>query len=211
MIKVKDLSLSYTKNTVIDSASFHIKKGEFAVLVGDNGSGKSTLLSAVASVMPKRSGEISMSGSFIYVPQSCGLIEELTFIDNLRYFASLYNVKVPKELPLKADHLLKTKIRDMSGGMKKLCSIVCALIADADILLLDEPVASLDREHGIMLREYLSELKKQKKTILYIGHSTDEYSSLADLYLTLENKKISVRYTNKEHSSTQIKGGGNIE
>ena len=183
MVNVQDLSLCYDKKTVIDSAEFHIEKGQAAVLVGDNGSGKSTLLAAVAGAMKPKRGSVQLGGTVGYVPQGSGLVEELTFADNLRFFAALAGVDVPARLPMGADVLRKVRVRDMSGGMKKLCSIVCAVMAKPDILLLDEPCAALDAEHKAQLRDYLCQMKAEGTTILYVGHNPDEYETFADCYL----------------------------
>jgi len=186
MIVAKDLTLSYGKGNVIENAQFHILPGQAAVLAGDNGSGKSTLLSAIAGVLKPKSGSIAVNGTVSYIPQGIGLIEELRFEDNLRFFASLCGCSVPKQLPFGAEKLRKKRIRDMSGGMKKLCSIICGTLSEPRILLLDEPCASLDAEHRKMLIDYLQELKSQGVTLVYVGHDPEEYRSFADQILLVE-------------------------
>lgn len=187
MIRAERLSLAYGKKTVLENASFHIEKGMFVALTGDNGSGKSTLLSAIAGALNPKSGALHVNGKVSYIPQGSGLMEELTFRDNLRFFASLAGVPVPTQLPFGAENLLKTKVQDMSGGMKKLCSIVCGVVSDPQILLLDEPCASLDQEHKKMLLDYLHQCKNGGMTIVYVGHDPSEYESLADRYLLVSH------------------------
>lgn len=185
MIQAKGLTLAYGKRVIVSDAEFHIEKGRAAVLVGENGSGKSTLLSAMAGALKPKSGTLEIGGKVGYIPQGSGLMEELTFGDNLRFFAALAGVEVPRELPFGAQKLLKTKVRNMSGGMKKLCSIVCAVIAQPEILLLDEPCASLDAEHKKMLIDYLCDVKAAGMTLVYVGHNSKEYESFADVYLCI--------------------------
>jgi len=187
MIKARDITLSYGKRNIIEGASFDIERGDAAVFVGDNGSGKSTLLSAVAGTLKPKRGHIEVGARIGYVPQGSGLIEELTFSDNLRFFASLEGVAVPDTLPLGADYLRKIKIKNMSGGMKKLCSIVCAVITKPEILILDEPCASLDREHKLLLRDFLCTIKDEGVTILYVGHDSDEYECFATKYISVRD------------------------
>ncbi len=187
MIRAERLSLAYGKKTVLENASFHIDKGAFVALTGDNGSGKSTLLSAMAGAMKPQSGTLLVNGSVGYIPQGSGLMEELTFGDNLRFFAALAGVKVPKDLPFGAENLLKTKVQDMSGGMKKLCSIVCGVVSSPDILLLDEPCASLDQDHKKMLLDYLRQCKDGGMTVVYVGHDPSEYEALASQYLLVSH------------------------
>lgn len=187
MIRAQRLTLAYGKKTVLENASFHIEKGSFVALVGDNGSGKSTLLCAMAGSMPPKSGTLTVSGRVSYIPQGSGLMEELTFGDNLRFFAGLAGVKAPSQLPFGAEKLLSTRVQDMSGGMKKLCSIVCGVIGDPDVLLLDEPCASLDEDRKKMLLDYLAQCKAAGKTIVYVGHDVSEYGALADQQLLVRH------------------------
>lgn len=185
MIWAKNLTLAYGKKVILSDAEFHIEQGQAAVLVGENGSGKSTLLSAMAGALKPKSGTLLLRGKVGYIPQGSGLMEELTFGDNLRFFAALAGVEVPGELPFSAEKLLKTKVRQMSGGMKKLCSIVCAVIARPEILLLDEPCASLDAAHKKMLIDYICQVKAEGMTVVYVGHNSKEYESFADVYLCI--------------------------
>lgn len=186
MIEARALTLAYGKKVIVTDAEFHIEKGRAAILVGDNGSGKSTLLSAMAGALKPKSGTLTVNGKVGYIPQGSGLMEELTFGDNLRFFAAMAGVDVPKELPFDAEKLLKTRVRQMSGGMKKLCSIVCAVIAQPDILLLDEPCASLDAAHKKMLIDYLCRVKSEGMTLVYVGHNSREYEAFADVYLCVD-------------------------
>lgn len=193
IITVKNLSFSYGKRVILDNINFSLESGSAAALVGDNGSGKSTLLALLAGIVRAKHGEITVCGKVAYLPQEIALIEELTFSDNLKYFASLAHCKVPNELPFGADAYRKMKIKNMSGGMKKLCSICCALLADADIYMFDEPCASLDKEHREMLSEHIKSLVKQGKTVLYVGHDEAEYKSFATTVIAVNNAGIEIK------------------
>lgn len=192
-IKVENLSFSYGKRKVLSGVTFSLEKGTAAAIVGENGSGKSTLLACLAGIVRPTAGKVCVSGKTAYVPQEISLVEELSFNDNLKYFASLASCKVPSTLPFGADKYRKIKIKRMSGGMKKLCSLCCTLICDADIYLFDEPCAALDKEHRAMLIEYISELVKRGKTVLYVGHDEAEYASFADTEICVENSAARVR------------------
>jgi len=191
IIEVKNLSFSYGKRTVLKDISFSIERGTATAIIGDNGSGKSTLLALIAKII-RGNGDITVNGTIAYLPQEIALVEELTFFDNLKYFASLARCKVPASLPFDADRLRKTKVKDMSGGMKKLCSICCTLIADADIYLFDEPCASLDKEHRDMPIAYIKELVKAGKTVVYVGHDADEYNDFATAMILIKDGAIEV-------------------
>ena len=87
--------------------------------------------------------------------------------------------------------------------MKKLCSIVCAVITEPEILILDEPCASLDRDHKELLCEYLCKLKDEGTTILYVGHNSDEYERFATKYICVTGT-VNV-YTAEEYRAISSK------
>ena len=177
-LEISDLSLAYGKRTILEHISFTLAAGEAVALCGENGSGKTTLLTAAAGILRPTHGKIRRSGKVGYVPQSAALLEDMTFADNLRYFSAIARARVPQVLPLCADELRPMRVRDMSGGMKKLCSIVCTLVAAPDILLLDEPYAALDEAHAAMLTDYLGDFLQNGGSLLIAAHDADEYLPL---------------------------------
>ena len=184
-LEITDLCLAYGKRIILEHVNLTLAAGEAVALCGTNGSGKTTLLTAAAGILRPVRGKIKRNGKVGYVPQSAALLEDMTFADNLRYFSSIARVRVPKELPLEADELLPLRVRDMSGGMKKLCNIVCTLVAAPDMLLLDEPYAALDAAHAAMLAAYLADFVKSGGSLLIAAHDADEYRTLADRRLLL--------------------------
>lgn len=184
-LEISDLSLAYGKRTILEHISFTLAAGEAVALCGENGSGKTTLLTAAAGILRPTHGKIRRSGKVGYVPQSAALLEDMTFADNLRYFSAIARACVPQVLPLCADELRPMRVRDMSGGMKKLCSIVCTLVAAPDILLLDEPYAALDEAHAAMLTDYLGDFLQNGGSLLIAAHDADEYLPLTSRRLLL--------------------------
>ena len=184
-LEISDLSLAYGKRTILEHISFTLAAGEAVALCGENGSGKTTLLTAAAGILRPTHGKIRRSGKVGYVPQSAALLEDMTFADNLRYFSAIARARVPQMLPLCADELRPMRVRDMSGGMKKLCSIVCTLVAAPDILLLDEPYAALDEAHAAMLTDYLGDFLQNGGSLLIAAHDADEYLPLTSRRLLL--------------------------
>ena len=190
IITVEKLSFSYGKKEILNGVNFSLDGGSAAAIIGENGSGKSTLLACLASIVRPSGGKVSVNGKIAYVPQEISLVEELSYNDNLKYFASLASCKVPKTLPFDTDKYRKIRISRMSGGMKKLCSICCAVIADADIYMFDEPCAALDKEHRAVFKEYVCNLVKNGKTVLYVAHNEDEYSSFADTVIHVDTSGV---------------------
>lgn len=184
-LEVTDVSLAYSKRTILEHISFTLAAGEAVALCGENGSGKTTLLSAAAGILRPAHGRIKRNGKVGYVPQSAALLEDMTFADNLRYFSSIARVRVPQVLPLEADELRPIRVRDMSGGMKKLCNLVCTLVAAPDILLLDEPYAALDEAHAAMLAAYLAAFTAGGGSLLIAAHDAKEYRTLTGRRLLL--------------------------
>ena len=184
-LEISDLRLAYGKRTILEHISFTLAAGEALALCGENGSGKTTLLTAAAGILRPARGKIKRNGKVGYVPQSAALLEDMTFADNLRYFSSIARVRVPQVLPLEADELRPMRVRDMSGGMKKLCNLVCTLVAAPDILLLDEPYAALDEAHAAMLAAYLAAFTASGGSLLIAAHDADEYRALASRRLLL--------------------------
>lgn len=189
-LEISDLSLVYGKRTILEHISFTLAAGEAVALCGENGSGKTTLLTAAAGILRPTHGKIRRSGKVGYVPQSAALLEDMTFADNLRYFSAIARARVPQVLPLCADELRPMRVRDMSGGMKKLCSIVCTLVAAPDILLLDEPYAALDEAHAAMLTDYLGDFLQNGGSLLIAAHDADEYLPLTSRRLLLTDGSI---------------------
>lgn len=195
MLSAKNLTLAYGQKNILHSVTFSLKAGQAAALLGENGSGKSSLLSTLAGILRPQKGEVTVRGKIAYLPQEIALIEELTFADNLKFFASLADCTVPDTLPFGADALRKIRIHKMSGGMKKLCSIVCTLLSDADIYLFDEPCAALDMAHREMFLEYTKNLIRTGKIVLYAAHERAEYERFADTVILLESSTARIEKT----------------
>ncbi len=197
-IEVKNVSFCYRRKQILSDISFQVKKGECLAIVGANGTGKSTLLSILAGIRKPKEGEVVCHGKTGYLPQGIALLEDMTVEDNLRFFAGLSKCGIPKELPFGLDQRRKERVGKLSGGQKRQVSIACALLGDPEILLLDEPAAALDIEYRDALLQLLQQLKKEGRTILYVGHDPME---LADIYDNLLCLGSAVQYYSRESLS----------
>lgn len=189
MLEVRSLSFSYRGKTVISGLSFQAAPGSVTVLAGPNGSGKSTTLSLIAGILKPESGSIRADGRIGYVPQGTALFEDMTVRDNLRFFASEANARIPDALPFGVGKFLGKKVSAISGGMKKRVSIAVALLGDPEILLFDEPVEGLDLIFRDELAEVIRSLRSKGRTILYAGHETGEYADFYDRMIFIGNGK----------------------
>lgn len=182
VLKIKHLYAGYEKGRdVLSDLSFTIKEGEIFAVVGANGSGKSTLLSCIAGQM-KYDGKIKCKRKIIYMPQDPTLLfvkEQL--IDDLLEMGQDKKDRI-EEL-LKISGLSKernTHPYDLSGGQQQMASLIKVLLADPQILLLDEPTKGMDREHIRKFGEILKKLTSQGITILAVSHDLEFCAEYAD-------------------------------
>mgnify|MGYP001144897516 CR=1 FL=1 len=179
------------KHPVLQDISFTAESGQCIGILGANGCGKSTLLSILAGVQLPDSGTLYWNGSPLgdlsrdqgiigYVPQENPLIEELSAYDNLRLWYCDSTLDLDTALRdgvlamLGIPDFLKTRVSQMSGGMKKRLSIGCALAKDPDVLLLDEPGAALDLICKERIEVYLKHYKSKGNIILLTTHEERE-------------------------------------
>lgn len=187
MIQLHEVFFSYGKREILQDLSFSVGPGECVVLAGPNGSGKSTAISVIAGVLRAASGEISVRGSVGFVPQGTALFEDMSVGDNLRFFAGLKNCPVPDRLPFGVERHWKTRVSRLSGGLKKQVSIACALLGDPQVILMDEPCASLDICYREELANLIGELKARGCAIVYVGHEPMEFAPFYDRLIFFGN------------------------
>lgn len=180
MLELTDISFSYGRKKILDNFGVTVRAGECVVLAGPNGCGKSTALSVMAGVLKPDTGALQITGTVGFAPQGTALLEDMTVLDNLRFFADLQKCSVPEKLPFGVERHGKTRVAKLSGGMKKQVSIACALLGDPQILLLDEPCAALDIEYRRELTELILEKKSQGCAIVYVGHEPQEFYPFYD-------------------------------
>lgn len=195
MIELSHLTFSYGKSkpNILTNVSLIAEDGKCTVLCGENGAGKSTLVGLLAGILQPSGGTVRHTGRLGYLPQESALFDDMSARDNLKFFAKLYGVTLPKdsELPFGVSNFLGKKAGELSGGMKKRLSLACMLIGKPDTLLLDEPSAALDSEHRKELMQLLWSLRRDGKCILYIGHDVKEYRELCDARYLLSEGTLS--------------------
>lgn len=201
--------------TILKDISLTIKKGEFIAIVGPSGSGKSTLLSIIGALLSPSGGKVIVDQEDIakfkpaklslvrkdkigFIFQSSNLIPYLTVKDQLMLISDISkgnkkeNEKKATELinHLGLSHRLKTYPNKLSGGEKQRVAIARAFMNDPDIVLADEPTASLDSERGKQVVEMISnEVKLRNKAAIMVTHD-ERILHLCDRVLRIEDGQI---------------------
>lgn len=210
VIEARNLVKKYKDFAAVDGISFEVAPGESFGLLGPNGAGKSTTMRMVGAVSTRTSGDLSILGldpdqygpeirsQLGVVPQADNLDEELRARENLLVYGRYFGL--PRKLVAqRADELMtfaqlddkvKSRVDDLSGGMKRRLTIARALINDPRILLLDEPTTGLDPQARHILWDRLFRLKEQGTTLLLTTHYMDEAEQLCDRLVVVDNGRI---------------------
>lgn len=191
-IEIDGLRKSYGEIKALDKIDLTVESGEMFGLIGPDGAGKSTLYRILATLLPPDSGRVSMLGRDIvndyktlrkrigYMPERFSLYPDMTVIENLNFFASLFGVDIRENYDLIApifSQLEKFPDRmagKLSGGMKQKLALSCALIHRPEILLLDEPTTGVDAVSRSEFWDMLGNLREKGITILVSTSYMDE-------------------------------------
>ena len=183
--------------TVLRSVDLRVPSGSVTGLLGPSGSGKTTLLRTIVGVQRLRSGTVEVLGHpagspplrhrIGYMTQAPSIYADLTVVENLRYFASLYRLDrdaaaraiAAVGLTEHADQVART----LSGGQNSRASLACALVGQPDLLVLDEPTVGQDPLLRDELWQQFHELAAQGRTILVSSHVMDEANRCDELLL----------------------------
>ena len=208
-IKVINLKKSYGKKEAVKNISFEIKENEIIGLLGPNGCGKTTTIGMILGLLKPTGGKVLINGLKIeenpieilqkinFISPYIELPKKLTVKQNLIVYGKLYSVKKLNEKidylvsKLRLENLLNRITGELSSGQKNRISLAKAIINDPNVLLLDEPTASLDPEVGDFVRTFLENYKKEKKvSILLASHNMDEVTRLCSSIMMMKNGLI---------------------
>jgi len=193
-IKTVNLKKAFGDAMAVDDLNLEIKKGELFGMVGPDGAGKTTTMRMLAAIMEPTSGEAWVAGHSVlhegeqikekigYMSQKFGLYEDLTVMENIIFYADLYEV-VKRERPSRVERLLgfsnltpfKNRLAGrLSGGMKQKLGLACALIHTPEVLFLDEPTNGVDPVSRRDFWKILYDLLKEGVTIFVSTSYLDE-------------------------------------
>ena len=209
-IEIKELSKFYNTSLAVNKISFEINKNKTLGLLGPNGCGKTTTIGMILGLVSPSEGEILIENKninkfkrdeilqrFNFASPYVELPKKLTVKQNLEIYGRLYGVEnlnyrikeISNDLDIK--NFFNKKTGELSSGQKNRVSLAKSLINKPEILLLDEPTASLDPDIGDFIRGYIQDYKsKNKVTILLASHNMGEVERLCDSIIMMKKGKI---------------------
>ncbi len=183
MPRAENICKSFSDKIVLNNFTHDFKEGKITALVGQSGCGKTTLLSVLMGLIPADSGTlIGFDKPISAVFQEDRLCENLTVSANIRLVTGKRFTKSEIEKELCAVGLKdcpEKPVRELSGGMKRRAAIVRALLAESEILFLDEPFKGLDADTKETVLEYVR-TKVKGKTVIFVTHDMEECDTFAD-------------------------------
>jgi len=217
MLEVSGLSVAYGGIEAVGDVSFSVAEGSLVALLGGNGAGKTTTIAMLLGLLVPTSGRIHVLGHDMAKDRFAALArlnfsspyvalpQRLTVAENLRVYAHLYGVRqigqrigeLADELDLRP--LLDRKAGQLSAGQKTRVALAKSLINRPELLLLDEPTASLDPDTGDLVRSWLERYRAESGcTILLASHNMDEVARLCGTVLMMKQGRIVDRGTPTE-------------
>ena len=210
---LKNLSKTYfdpyagSQVTAISDVSLSVAPGEFVSIVGPSGCGKTTILNMVAGFLPATGGEILVDGRPVHGPgadrgvvfQSFALFPWKTVLDNVAFGPKMRGVaRAQREATAREflelaglTHAADRYPNELSGGMQQRVGVVRALANHPDVLLMDEPFASVDAQTRMTLQEELTRIWQERRTtVLFITHDVAEAVFLANRVVVLSKGRV---------------------
>jgi ABC-2 type transport system ATP-binding protein len=226
-LRAVHLHKAYAAVTAVDDISFSVNRGEIVGLLGPNGAGKTTTINMVLGVLAATTGSVEIDGIDISKQRARALARtnfaavyatlpgNLTVIENLRFFGLLYGIDSLRtrveELLREFDlvHLRHTKCGLLSSGEQTRAALAKALLNRPQLLLLDEPTASLDPSAAQLIRAKIKSLAKEDDCgILWTSHNMNEVEAVCDRVLFLSHGKVLLegdpRTLPHEHGSASL-------
>ena len=208
MINMKNITKKYDNIKVLDNFSLHVEQGKRVVLFGASGSGKSTLLRVIAGLETVDDGVVYIDDRLVseknniiieadkrgigFVFQDLALWPHLNVEQNIEFGLKIKKL-AKNERKQKVKEILKKvnlsgfesrEISQLSGGQKQRVALARTLVVNPKIILMDEPLSSLDNELNLQLRQEILSLQEEFKfTLVYVTHNKEEAEFLADVIL----------------------------
>lgn len=210
MLNVEQVSLLIQKQKILDQVSFSLKPNAITALIGHNGAGKSTLIKSIIGMTQINDGIITLAGidqskdflefkkKLSYIPEEAFLLSELTVEQHFQLYIESYQLDPETAKKQIQEYIEVFEIADklaeypesLSKGMRAKVQIICALLPDVDLLLVDEPFDGLDVHATQFLTEVLKEKAEVGTTVLLTTHQLNRLPTFADYFVMLQQGKV---------------------
>ena len=199
-LSLRGLGKDYGERTAVEAIDLDVLRGECLGLLGPNGAGKTTTISMACGVITPTRGSVAIAGIELardpyaakaklgLVPQELAIYEELSGLENLRYFGALYGLAGTK-LAARIDWALgvvglrdraSEQVKRYSGGMKRRLNLAAGLLHEPELLVLDEPTVGVDPQSRNHIFETVRALRAKGMTVIYTSHYMEEVEALCD-------------------------------
>jgi ABC-2 type transport system ATP-binding protein len=208
-IAVRDLRKTFGDIAAVDGISFEVAPGETFGLLGPNGAGKTTTINMIVGALRPDAGSVVIDGEpdptrpaarlkIGTAPQSLALYNDLTGEENLAFFGTLYGLAGDRlrervGWALEFSGLAarrRSRVGTYSGGMQRRLNLVCGLLHDPPVILLDEPTVGVDPQSRNLIFENIEALRKRGRTVLYTTHYMEEAERLCDRVAIIDRGRI---------------------
>ena len=204
MLEVKNLRKTFGNLTAVEDVSFTIRPGEIMGLIGQNGAGKTTTFRIILDLLTADEGEVLWENKRLskkifnkigYLPEERGLYPKVSIENQILYFAQLRGKKKSEISPLIDDWLKKfdvkgkktDKVKTLSKGNQQKVQLICTLIHEPELIILDEPFSGLDPVNAELLEEGIREAQSKGARIIFSSHNMNNVEELCDSLIMLKN------------------------
>lgn len=210
VIRIRNLEKSYGSKSVLKGINLEVYAGQVLGYIGPNGAGKSTTVKILCGLLSDYEGEVQVKGLNLktnalavkamigYVPELAELYDVLTPMEFLQLMGSLYNLDetvcghriegMMAAFGLEAQ--INQRMDTFSKGMKQKVLIASGLLHNPDIIILDEPLSGLDANSVIIIKDLISKLAKEGKTIFYCSHMMDVVEKVSDRIILINEGTV---------------------
>lgn len=206
VLVLRDVARHYGRFAALRGITAEFQSGKLYLILGENGAGKSTLLRIMAGLLRPTRGSVSVFGGELrdrtarvgYMGHAPLLYDELSAMENLRYFASLYGITdsarcVTAIRAVGLDPEMNRRMGQYSQGMRQRISLARAIVHDAELLLLDEPFSNVDVQSAREMARLLARMRDHGKTVLVVTHQSAILEAVADESLLLADGQLVAR------------------
>ncbi len=202
-VQVSHIAKSFGNTQAVRDVSFEVEKGEIFGLLGPNGAGKTTTLRVMLDIFKPDSGTVSVLGGAMneekkdligYMPEERGLYQDITLERCLVYLATLKGLSAGEARQRLQDYLERfdllehknKKVKELSKGMQQKAQIIAAILHQPQLIIIDEPFASLDPINTQLVKDLMRELHDQGVTIIMSTHQMHHVEELSDRILLID-------------------------